>query len=524
VRLPAPAFAGAAAALIAAGLWVSLHYSLAAWKADPDIFTPVELWRGIMAHGPGFARTWRYTEDNWLLSLVPAASLAYAAFGATARTAVLVGWGVFVVCVALLAWLVARLAGWRTAALAAGTLLFANYYALGPLGFLSYPVSHDVSMAWGLLVLALAVAAVERGSYAAGIAAGAAVFVDVLSDPWAGPAIALPLILASGALAASERRTRTGRSALVLGLAAGVGFLVAYKHPFGLFRFLQRGHFVFGGSEAARANLGLARHALAVMFQIAPGASPDAAAVQAVSLAALATMVGGAAVLLVLRLRAERPGRRLATGVAVLSIGAIGMLYVLGRANADAAAGRFFPNLVFLGALLITLAASLDGWSGKIARGAALAYAALFMAAGAASAPRLWTAPLAPSEPPEAQALGGFLASRGLAYGYGPYWGASALAMQSLTKGAVVIRPVLFAGGRVRQRPVETSSLWFRADAEPAGARPFLVIRSDPENCPSVPDCEAAAVRQFGPPAERLADGDAVVLVWNTPLAPRIGP
>jgi hypothetical protein len=458
VRLKAPAFAGAAALLVAAGLWVSLHYSLAAWKADPDIFTPVELWRGVAAHGPEFAQTWSYTEDNWLLSLVPAASLAYAAFGATARTAVLVGWGVFVVSVALFAGLAARLAGWRTAALAASALLFANYYALGPLGFLSYPVSHDVSMAWGLLALALAVLAVERGSYAAGIAAGVAVFVDVLSDPWAGPAIALPLILASAALAVTARRTRTGRSALTLCLAAGVGFFVAYRHPFGLFHFLQRGHFVFGGVEAARANLGLARHALAVMFQIVPGASPDAPAVQTTSLAALALMVGGAAILLVLGLRRETPGRRLAIGVAVLSIGAIATLYVLGRANADAAAGRFFPNLAFLGALLVAMAASLGGWAGRIARGAGLAYAALFVAAGLAGAPRLWTAPLASSEPAEARALGRFLASHGLAYGYGPYWGASALAMQSLTDGAVTIRPVLFRGDRIARRPRGSSA------------------------------------------------------------------
>ncbi|MDB5419571.1 MAG: glycosyltransferase, partial [Phenylobacterium sp.] len=111
-----------------------------------------------------------------------------------------------------------------------------------------------------------------------------------------------------------------------------------------------------------------------------------------------------------------------------------------------------------------------------------------------------------------------------LAYGYGPYWGANALAMEALTDGAVTIRPVVFQRGRVARRPVEASSLWFAPQAEPAGAPLFLVIRTDIEGCPALKACEAAARSQFGAPSERLVEGDAVVLVWRHPLAPLIDP
>jgi hypothetical protein len=50
------------------------------------------------------------------------------------------------------------------------------------------------------------------------------------------------------------------------------------------------------------------------------------------------------------------------------------------------------------------------------------------------------------------------------------------------------------------------------------------VIRSDPEGCAEPAVCEAEARRQFGEPARRLTHGDAVVLVWDHPLAGLIDP
>jgi hypothetical protein len=65
------ALAGLALAL---GGWVSFHYCFAAWRPDPDIFVTVELWRGVQRFGPRFLTAWAYTQDNWLLSLIPLSS------------------------------------------------------------------------------------------------------------------------------------------------------------------------------------------------------------------------------------------------------------------------------------------------------------------------------------------------------------------------------------------------------------------------------------------------------------------
>ncbi|HEV2532745.1 hypothetical protein [Phenylobacterium sp.] len=510
-----------AAALICAGLWISLHYCLVAWKADPDIFVSVALWRGAQDHGLGFLKTWTYTEDNWLFSLLPVSSLIYSVFGATARVAALVGWLFFVASVGLTGWLTARMAGWRAGLATAVVLLFANYHALGHVGFLGYPITHNVSLAWGLVVLLLAYWGLERRLYGPCLAAGVMLYLDAVSDPWASAAIAAPLILTSGALAVLNRGTRLGGCARALCLVAALALWAAYKHPFGLLQFLRRGHFQPGGWDALVTNLSLGYRALSVMFNIAPGANLDEPRTKIVSLAALAVMVGGAAVLTLLGWRRASPGRQLTGAVSILSIGAVTALYLLGPPNTGMYVARFFPNLYFLGALLIATVAAerWRAWPWAL-KGLVAIYAALFMASAAAMAPQDWTSPIPSSEPAQARALGELLEAHHLTYGYGPYWGANALAMDTLTGGAVTVRPVVFQNGRVARRPVETSSLWYAPGAEPAGASPFLVIRSDIEGCPATDACEAAARAQFGAPAERLTQGDAVVLVWRRPMAP----
>jgi len=342
-----------------------------------------------------------------------------------------------------------------------------------------------------------------------------------VSDPWASAAVGIPLVIASGALAVANRRTRLGGCALALCLAATLALWAAYTHPFGLLHFLPKGHFQLGGRHAVLVNLGFGIRALAVMFNVLPGANLDLPATQAISLAALAMLAGGAAVFTLLDIRRATAGRQLVGLVAILSIGAVAALYVLGPASTGLYVGRFFPNLYFLGALLVamTAAARWRTWP-WVVKGGVAAYAALFIGSGAAMAPQFWTTAIPPSEPPEARSLGEFLAAHKLTYGYGPYWGANALAMDALTKGAVTIRPVIFTPGRIAPRPGGTSSLWYAAGAEPKGASPFLVIRSDMEECPSPEICESASRRQFGAPAERLVHGDAVVLVWRRPLAP----
>lgn len=510
----------ALAVLVAAGLWISFSYALFVWKADPDIFVTVALWRGVGEHGLGFVRTWGYTADNWLFSLVPVASAAYALFGASARTAVLIGWGFFLASVIMTTALAARVAGPRPAAILGAVLLFANVQALGHVGFLAYPISHNVSLAWGLAALLLAAWGLERRAHGPGLGAAALLFIACVSDPWASAAVAAPLILVGGAIAWRNRRDAPGRPALVLCLACAVALWIAHKHPFGLLHFLRRGDFQGGDAQSFAVNLRLGYGAVAAMFNLAPGGRAGSAA-QAASFAATLALLVMSGALAARSLRGAGVARQLVGGVAILSILAVAALYLAGPANSGLYVGRFFPNLYFLGGLLAAMA-SADG-DRRWPRAVTAAYAALFVLAGAASAPAAWTAPPAASDSPKARALGAFLQAHGLSYGYGPFWGAQALVIQTATNGAVVLRPVTFQDGRVARRPIESSRLWYAPEAEPRG-RVFVIVVADGEACQEVAACEATARRQFGAPVERLTYGETVVLVWDRPLAPRIPP
>jgi hypothetical protein len=140
----------------ALGLWVSFRYTFAAWQPDPDIFVTVALWRGVHRYGLPFLQSWWYTQDNWLLSVIPISSLAFELFGPRPNLAVLLGWLAFVVSVMLTAWLAYRIAGGRCAVILDCVLMFGRFSALGRTGYLAYPISHNMSMAWGLIVLVFA--------------------------------------------------------------------------------------------------------------------------------------------------------------------------------------------------------------------------------------------------------------------------------------------------------------------------------------------------------------------------------
>lgn len=524
VAIPRAAITLGVAAAIGLGLWVSLQYSLASWGADGDIFVPMVLWRGCQEHGLSFFRSWTYTQDNWLFSVVPLASAAFAVFGAKLQVALALGWASFLASVSLTAWITARLAG-RTAGLAAGVvLLFASFPALGHVGYLSYPVSHNISMAWGLAAIALALLGLERNAPSLCLAASVVVFLDAVSDPWAGVGIALPMAFASGGVAVLRRVWRPGTAVLFIGCLAA--YTCATTRLFGVLGFLPPGHLALADRDDLAVTLRWGSFAIASMFHVLPGLKITWPGVEALDIAAWLLVVGGVSASMARSLRHLSCGHQFVALTSILSIGAVLVPFLASRWPAEPYLGRFLPNLYFLGAILV---ASQTGfrwraWSGW-RRGVILLYAGLFAVAGAASRPDIWLGEARPvPDVAGARALGAFLMSHGLRYGYGPFWGAGALTMDSLTAGRVTIRPVSFQTGEIARRPVETSGFWFTQDAEPATGRVFLVIARDDEECYEPRACEAMAVRQSGTPAERLSYGTKTILVWPGPLVTKIAP
>jgi len=516
-------------ALVASfGLWVAFRYVMAAWPPDPDVFVTVELWRGIQRHGLEFASSWSYTQDNWLLTVVPLSSALYQLLGPSLTLTIAIGWLTFATAVVLAGWLVAELAGWRWGLALSAVLAYGNLAAVGRVGYLGYPISHNASMAWALAVLLTSLRALKPGPYAWSWSAlaGVLLFADAVSDPWAAAAVALPMIMTLAGLAFVRRQEPVGPAARALLVAVVIATVAARTRGFGLLGFLPRTSFALTDPAHMLVNLYWAYRASTAMFHIVPGASAEPTLPRLIDAAALLVLLGWASASAVAQIRRARPDHQFITAVALLSIGITSALYLVARwdPNMQTMVGRFFPNLYFLGGVLVAVAAAGQWPEWRLPPKLLLAgYAALFMTAGLAGAPEIWTGKTPPATADEARNLGRFLDQHHLAYGFGPFWGSQSLLMRTATDEHVTIRPVSFQTGRIVRRGAETSSHWYGPGADSAPSRQFLLIRNDGEECPSPQACVAMARQQFGPEAELLTYLDMSVLVWTTPISTRIG-
>ena len=248
------------------------------------------------------------------------------------------------------------------------------------------------------------------------------------------------------------------------------------------------------------------------MFNIIPHTNIDDVPANVFDFLALATVLISAVTLTVKGLRRAPIGRQLVCGVAILSIAGVSILFLLNQWGPGISIyiGRFFPNLYFFGVLLVGMAVAQSWERLHVAvKTAVMAYALLLIASGLASYPRLWTgqAPIQTSN--SITDFGSFLERNGLTYGYGPYWGSEALAMNWMTGGRVTIRPVAFTNNpnQVDNFHPQEFNLWYVPGDEPAGTpETFLVINDDGENCASV-----EFLRRDGDPPIRCAISPAYI-------------
>ena len=517
----------AAGAMLIFGAWTSLRYTFGAWAPDADVAAQVVLWDSLLHQGFGFLDTWRFTQDNWLFSLTSINFLIYSLFGTNPLIVVGVGWLIFVASVGMTSLLAYRVAGWRAAIPIMVVLIFANSLAIGPAGFLAHPVSHNVSAAWAVLALLLAHRAIARESVFFSVLVGLCILVDVLSDPWSGAAIALPLIIVSLAVAVLHWRRRAGWFAAILFVVAAISFWAARTRVFGLLEFMPQSGFDMTDPGGLVKNVGWMFRSLAIIFNIVPFADVDNVPANVIGFAALAAILISAVALTVKRLPETAPAEQLVSGVAIVSICGIAAAFMLfSWGEPTMIVGRFFPNVYYFGTLLVGIAAARNWdrlrWSVKLVFPA---YGVLLIASGLASAPGLWTGRTPLRRDDYITGLATLLEQNNLSYGYGPYWGAQALAMKWMSDGRVTIRPVAFDKDAdvVNGLHAQDSTIWYGPGTEPAGTRDtFLVVKNDGENCPNVDACVATAIRQFGEPSRRLEFEEAVILVWPYPIGAKI--
>ncbi len=520
---------------VCAGLWISFHYTFAAYSLDGDTAVFPMLWHGWREHGFAFFRTWRFTQDNWLLSPAPFVFFIYYIFGVTGYTVLGLGWVFFVINAVLLAVLIRFLSGrWSAASLVALCLgLFASQSAIKD-GYLAYVVCHNSSMAWAFIAFISAAYAIEKHNKINAFTLGAIVFLAGVSDPWFNAACTLPIVMVLLALCIKKRQYR--RPALNLLLGTMTGWALAYTRGLGLLSFSPKNSFHLissWGQFMANAHTYLA--ALGVFFPVLRTWAWNhmAGAVFAIISLFLAfhlvRHLAGHAITLSAR-------QAMITGFFLVSILVMSAAFLI--LAVDRGDYRYLVNIYYG---LLALGVFIFAWQWRampvFSRWAVCLWVFIFIAAGAASGPAAWENRVEINDN-GALALAGFLEQNDLHYGYGDYWAAPANTISWISGYRVVVRPVSleYDPGANPAMPLffmprrhEISAAWFGPGNSANQRRFFLILGMNGRPFEVVSkenvigqfnyySLLALAEEQFGRPDETLAFENHIILVWDHPI------
>lgn len=502
----------------AQSFWIVFHL----WGADSDVADPVLIWKALHSHGWHALTAWRYTQDNWLLSLMPLDFALFSIFGDRPVVLVTTGLMFFYLVVLLTGVLVGRLGGVRAGGFTVMVLLFAGQPTLGNEGFLGYAVSHGISLAWGLLGLLLSTLWLDRRRIGLLVGAGVCLFVGCMSDPWDDAAFLVPIAVAAAALAwRAPRGARRGMAAIAI-MSAIVGVLVQTK-GLGILGFLPGPIHRVATLAQMRQNLTFAARYVVVFFNVLPGSfapasgNPSTPTIWADG-CLFAGLVGWCAVALARHSAGLTPRRQLVALTALGSIGLMMVALVVTGFQAGMATARYLSNIFVALPLLLAASPIGIGRFATVQRLAVIALGGLFVLSGVISGAPIWTLREPQMRSNGIPQLADFLAKQGVTFAYGPYWETEANAMAWVTRGRVTIRPVAFdaATGRFVPKGVQTLARWYRPAAVRSAPREMAFILSDaPDGCGKAQSCAAMAMAQFGKPSETLAYSSLTVLIYH---------
>ncbi|MBU2836858.1 hypothetical protein HF673_14070 [Acidithiobacillus thiooxidans] len=186
---------------------------------NPDMAEMALIYQGVIHHGWRFPFTWRFTQDNQILSLLPFTLIYYALASVSGASIIIQGWLIFVVN-ALLAGLLVKTVthSWRWAALSWLLSLLASPMAIGQPGILAYPVTHNSVWAFGLLgIIGLIRYLSDRPNWALPLIL-MCVAVGTISDPWFEAAFTVPVLLIAWKAPRWFQTDKTTRRTLVKSL------------------------------------------------------------------------------------------------------------------------------------------------------------------------------------------------------------------------------------------------------------------------------------------------------------------
>ncbi len=510
--------------VLALSLFLSFKIIVAMFGLDSDTAHAIMLWQGVESGGLSTIRSFAFTPDNWLLSIVPFNFLSFYLFGPKPELVILSGWLIFVLAAFVSGGIAHRLHARRAAFFIPIVLLLLGLYALNS-GFAAYAVSHNITNLFGLTALLLLLQWLKTPKTLYLLALLALLTFGSLSDPWMLPAYDLPLFITSIVLLIwpGQGLRRLNVAKLVLVALATLYFIK--HHLFGIFRFIPMQPVQRASEPVAMHNFLFLLKDTGGMLDIFPWENTNALWPSVLSLAAFAGLI---LLHLWIGYRHKTVTHRAFLVFLLFTLASAALIsaaFVVVDIVTAVYSARFVLNILYF--IVIGLAVLIDlNWAvlSRYSRAVSVLLAAFFVVSNLAGTYPLWSTKNMVFAENGAPDFIHFLQQNSLNYGYGPYWGSMANTVTALTDGAIRIRPVNFdpQTGMMQARwRAEAFRSWYtQKDFPPGQSKFFVVVTSDGEQCPDLGLCENGVKTQFGPPLETLHYANLEILVWPHPLLP----
>lgn len=518
---------GILVALSLGGLFAGLYFAHIR-MLDPDMVHSVLVWQGIREEGLIWLNDWRFTQDNWLFSLIPFQGLMVQVTGEVLHTLVVSGWLIFFLSAFFSALITRELTGNLAAAIVFTLLVWVNAYGHIE-GFVSYPVSHNITNLFGLCTLWQLLRWIKKPSFLYGLGIFSLQLLAGLSDPWLLPTYTLPMILSLAIVSIIFKQKKHVNCGAILGLLSAllVVFVIVKMGAFGVFPFIPAVHFSPGSLSTISVNFLALLGNLGGLFNLIVPLQgqetywPETRIQHAAFSASILLFLF---ILSLTRLihKNQSLSSLIFALVSLFSVLGICSAYVISGVLANATSSRFVINVFYIVTMTIVVHA-IQAWPSMNLKNklGIIFVALLYLVTSMVSIPRFSQLSGYPKGKSAVNELINKLGEHGLNYGYGQYHGSKSNAVTVMTNGRIIVRPITYqvGTGQIRFDHPQTSERWFTPDDAPKEQkRYFVYLTRKTTECPDFDLCQSTLIRDFGEPAEAIDFDDGVIYVWNRPL------
>lgn len=499
----------------------SLGTAFKTMPLNPDMAEMALIYKGMVHYGWSFPFTWRFTQDNQVLSLLPFAEIYYVFAGVSGSSIIVQGWLIFVINAGLSGLLVKMAThSWRWAVIAWLLALLANPMAVGQPAILAYPVTHNSVWAFGLLGIywLIKYLTVNQGQAVTTFNWDlalllACVFIGTVSDPWFDAAFTAPALILAWRSSKWFQADESTRMSLIKGLIITYIAGRATYFCLELIHMVPASNISFASPAAMKQHLLLLVKSMALFLQLYP--VPNSILMWGVWII-YAVAIGWVSVLGARTAARMSLSERVLLRLCGLSIAVISIAFVVTGFAQGIFSARFLINSFYLYIVMFAVL-STSLWKSGIrwARQSLILVMAGYTILGLGAINQ--TGWRYNPELGDIPALAHWLQLHNLRYGFGQYFGANAPLLPIVSDSEVIARPLSCNMGYLIPRLSSgDDQFWFGTQIPSNHGSQFVLFESDNSSWPT------CATKDFGAPNKKYRFNSWSILVYNHNLMPQV--